>query len=185
MIAYHDNQLLLLLKSDDEAAFTEIYHRYWQKLFIVAMHRLANAEEAREIVQDIFCNLWKRRQSLQLDHSLNTYLSTAVKYEVINRLARHHRQQRLHNQLSKEWLEASKDTENQLQFNELQDQLAALVRTLPEKCRIIFQLSREKGYSQKKIASELGIAEKTVEAHLANALRKLRVGLSHLFTFFF
>ena len=68
---------------------------------------------------------------------------------------------------------------------ELQAQLAGQVKALPEKCRIIFQLSREKGYSQKEIAAELGIAEKTVEAHLANALRKLRVGLSHLFTLFF
>ncbi|HLZ89633.1 MAG TPA: RNA polymerase sigma-70 factor [Puia sp.] len=185
MIAYQDEQLLLLLKSDNEAAFTEIYHRYWQRLFIVAMHRLANTEEARELVQDIFCNLWKRRHSLQIDYSLNTYLSAAVKYEVINRLAQKGRQQRFRSKLSREWLEASKDTENQLQFNELQDQLAALVQTLPEKCRIIFQLSREKGYSQKRIAAELGIAEKTVEAHLANALRKIRTGLSHLFFFLF
>jgi RNA polymerase sigma-70 factor (ECF subfamily) len=59
------------------------------------------------------------------------------------------------------------------------------VKGLPEKCRIVFQLSREKGYSQKQIAAELGIAEKTVEAHLSAALRRLRTGLSHLFTFLF
>lgn len=185
MTAHPDEQLLLLLKSDDEAAFTEIYHRYWQRLFVVAMHRLANTEEARELVQDIFCSLWKRRHSLQLDYSLNTYLSAAVKYEVINRLAVKDRQQRFQNQLSQHWREATADTENQLQFNELQDHLASLVKALPEKCRIVFQLSRDKGYSQRMIASELGIAEKTVEAHLSRALRKLRTGLSHLFFIFF
>jgi RNA polymerase sigma-70 factor (family 1) len=179
---YQDEQLLLLLKDDSEGAFTEIYHRYWDKLYIVAMHRLDDMEEARELVQDIFYNLWKKRGVLQLDHSLNTYLATAVKYEVINRYASRYRLQRYQKYASGQWQEAISDTQNQLQFNELKEQLATLVRGLPEKCRIVFELSRDKGYSQKKIAAELGIAEKTVEAHLSSALRKLRTGLSHLFT---
>ncbi|MHA4810955.1 RNA polymerase sigma-70 factor [Flavitalea flava] len=178
---YQDEELVILLKGSNDAAFTEIYYRYWDRLFVVAMHRLDNAEEARELVQDIFYNLWKKRHSLQLEYTLNTYLATAVKYEVLNRLASKNRQQRYRNYASLNWQEAALDTENQLQFNELQQQLASLVKELPEKCRIVFQLSRDKGYPQKKIAAELGIAEKTVEAHLSLALRKLRAGLSHFF----
>ena len=83
-----------------------------------------------------------------------------------------------------QWEEAADDTLQQLQARELHTELFTLVKALPEKCRIVFQLSRDKGYTQKQIASELGIAEKTVEAHLSAALRKLRIGLSHLFTFF-
>ena len=177
-----DDELLLLLKKGDDAAFTEIYQRYWDRLFVLAMHRLGNMEEAKELVQDIFFNLWKKRNSLQLEYSLNTYLATAVKYEVLNRMASRSRHQRYRQHASLTWQEATPDTENQLQFHELQQQLASLVKELPQKCRIVFQLSREKGYSQKRIATELGIAEKTVEAHLSLALRKLRMGLSHLFT---
>lgn len=180
---YLDEQLLLLLKDGDEAAFTEIYSRYWERLLVVGMHRLGDMEEVRELVQDIFYNLWKKRHSLHLTHSLNTYLSVAVKYEVLNRLASRHRQQRYQTYVSRNWREAALDTEEQLQFNELREQLASLVKALPEKCRIVFQLSRDKGYSQKKIAAELGIAEKTVEAHLSAALRKIRAALSQLFTF--
>jgi len=179
---YQDEQLLQLLKDSDDAAFTEIYRRYWDRLFVMAMHRLDNKEEARELVQDIFYNLWKKRDSLQLMYTLNTYLATAVKYEVLNRLASKNRQQRYRKYASRYWHEAVIDTENQLQFNELQEQLALLVKALPEKCRIVFQLSRDKGFSQRRIATELGIAEKTVEAHLSAALRKLKTGLSHLFT---
>jgi RNA polymerase sigma-70 factor (ECF subfamily) len=181
--SYQDEHLLQLLKESNEDAFTEIYYRYWDRLFSVAMHRLNNTEEARELLQDIFFNLWKRRQSLQLQYTLNTYLATAVKYEVLNRLATKHRQQRYHKHVSQHWQEAAPDTENQLHHNELQQQLLVLVKALPEKCRIVYQLSRDKGYSHRKIATELGIAEKTVEAHLTAALRKLRTGLSHLFTF--
>lgn len=179
---YQDEQLLSLLKEGDDAAFTEIYQRYWRRLFVMAMHRLDNTEEARELVQDIFYNLWKKRHSLTLTYTLNTYLATAVKYEVLNRLASKNRQQLYRKYASSHWTEGCPDTENQIQFNELQEELAALVKALPEKCRIVFQMSRNKGYSQRRIAMELGIAEKTVEAHLSAALRKLRSGLSHLFT---
>jgi RNA polymerase sigma-70 factor (family 1) len=183
--SYHEERLLTLLKEGDEAAFTEVYNRYWDKLLVVAMHRLAEIEEAREIVQDIFYRLWKRRETLRLDHSLNTYLSVAVKYEVINRLAARHRQRKFQIHISRHSHETSQDTENYIRFNELQKQLTSLVNALPQKCRIVYQMSREKGYSQKEIAAELGIAEKTVETHLAVAIRKLRTGLSHLFNALF
>ena len=179
---YQDEQLLPLLKESDDAAFTEIYRRYWDRLFVVAMHRLDNKEEASELIQEIFYNLWKKRHTLQLTYTLNTYLTTATKYEMLNLLASKNRQQRYRQYASRHWQEAVADTENQLQFNELQDQLATLIKALPEKCRIVFQLSRNKGYSQRRIATELGIAEKTVEAHLSTAFRKLKTGLSHLFT---
>ena len=143
------------------------------------MHRLNNAEEVREILQEVFFNLWKRRHSLQLTYSLHTYLATAVKYELLNRLASKARQQRYLAHASKTWHEGVADTENQVRFSLLQEELAGLVRALPEKCRIVFQLSRESGYSQKQIAAEMGIAEKTVEAHLANAIRKLKAGLGY------
>ena len=182
---YQEDRLLLSLKEGDDLAFTEIYHRYWQRLLAVAIHRLADMEEAKELVQDVFYHLWKRRDTLQLTHSLNTYLSAAVKYEVINRLARKQRQQQFRQYINSTWQETSPDTENQLQLNELQDQLATLVNALPEKCRIVFQLSRDKGYSQREIATQLGIAEKTVESHLSLAIRKLRTGLHQLFTSFF
>lgn len=182
---YQDEQLLPLLRDSDDAAFTEIYHRYWERLYVVAMHRLDEIDEARELVQDIFYHLWKRRDTLHLTYSLNTYLSAAVKYEVLNRLATRSRKQRFQRYLSRHWREDAWETENRLQYNELQTQLASLVNALPEKCRIVYELSRESGYSQKKIAAELGIAEKTVEAHLSSALRKIRIGLGHLFSFFF
>jgi len=183
--SHSDQDLLQLLQQDDDDAFTAIYLRYWDKLTVVAMHRLGSLEEAREVVQEVFCNLWRRREQLEINHSLNTYLAAAVKYEIFKRFAVKSRRRRLQQQALDQWQEAADDTLQHLQASELQSELLNLVKALPEKCRIVFQLSREKGYTHKQIASELGIAEKTVEAHLSSALRKLRIGLSHLFTFFF
>ncbi|MBS1602337.1 MAG: RNA polymerase sigma-70 factor [Bacteroidetes bacterium] len=181
---YTDQELLQLLRQDDEQAFTILYQRYRDRMLVTDVHRLGNLEEAREIVQDVFCGLWKRRASLAIDCSLNTYLASAVKYEVFRRFAAQSRQQRYQQQVIRDWQEAANDTIDQLKANELRSQLDNLVKNLPEKCRIVYRLSREKGYSQKQIAAELRIAEKTVEAHLSSALRKLRLGLSHLFAFF-
>jgi len=182
---HSDPDLLYWLQRGEAGAFSCLYRRYWDRLMAVAMHRLGDLEEAREVVQEIFCNLWKRREELVLEHTLNTYLSVAVKYEILKRLAKRSRRQRLQERAFQDWDESVEDVLQQVSARELQSQLAEQVRALPDKCRIIFQLSRDKGYTQKQIASKLGIAEKTVEAHLANALRKLKVGLSHLFTFFF
>lgn len=184
LYAYHtDEQLVDLLNSSDENAFTEIYNRYWDKLFVVASHRLGS--EAQEIVQEVFYNLWKRRTTLQLTHTLSIYLAAAVKFEVINRLAAQKRWQR-YLQYSSGRVEPEQNfTQQQVDFDSLQEQLSALVKGLPDKCRLVYQLHREEGYSQKEIAVKLGIAYKTVEAHLSAALRKIRRGLTHLFSLVF
>lgn len=180
-----DQELLERLQRGSEDAFSCLYTRYWERLMAVAMHRLGELEEAREVVQEIFCNLWRRRAELELTHSLNTYLSVAVKYEILKRLAKRSRRQRLEAEALRGWEEAAEEVLNQVNARELQSQLAEQIKALPDRCRVIFQLSRDQGYSQKQIAKELGIAEKTVEAHLSHALRKLRMGLSQFFTLFF
>lgn len=183
MYANHtDEQLVALLNNSDERAFTEIYNRYWDKLFVVANYRLGS--EAQEIVQEVFYNLWKRRKTVQLTHSLSTYLAAAVKFEVINRLAAQKRRQ-CYLQYTGSLEPEQNFTQQQVDFDSLLEQLSALVKALPEKCRLVYQLHREEGYSQKEIAAKLGIAYKTVEAHLSVALRKIRRGLTHLFSLVF
>jgi RNA polymerase sigma-70 factor (ECF subfamily) len=76
-------------------------------------------------------------------------------------------------------------TENAVGLEDLKRQLLQETTRLPHKCRMVFQLSRNEGFSQKQIAIKLNIAEKTVEAHLSKALRSLRTGMSHLLTTFY
>lgn len=170
-----DLELVALLKGDNHAAFTEIYKRYWQRLFTVAANKISDLEEAREIVQNIFISLWNRRAELEIKGTLSNYLAVSVKYRVINALDKQHNHQTYLDNLSTSDLDDS--TQEWLNFMELKERLSILVAELPEKCRIVFQLSREQGLSQKEIASELGISEKTVEGHLTKALKNLKTGL--------
>jgi RNA polymerase sigma-70 factor (ECF subfamily) len=175
--SFTDSELTGLLQDGDHTAFTEIYNRYWKKLFLVAAHKVKDLEEAEEIVQHIFVSLWNRRESLKITSSLSAYLSVSVKYRVIKALDKQYHQQKYTDSLGMKGI-SDDSTQEWLDFLELKDQLEKLVCALPEKCRLVYRMSKERGLSQKKIAEELEISEKTVEAHLGKAMKSLRAGLN-------
>jgi len=178
-----EKELLTRLQNSDEAAFTDIYNLYWKKLFFSAAQQLQNFSEAEEIVQDIFLDVWKRRSELNISTNLSSYLSICVKYKVINLLAKRNQQWRYQKHalcVQNLW---DRSTEHGLRLEELKEQLTRETAKLPEKCRMVFQMSREEGYSQKQIAKKLSISQKTVESHLSKSLRPLRTSLGQLMTF--
>ncbi|MDN3549209.1 RNA polymerase sigma-70 factor [Mucilaginibacter aquaedulcis] len=176
----NDIELINLLAIDDEKAFTEIYNRYWNRLFAIAFNKLRDLNEAEEIVQDIFVSLWKRRKVLEITDTLSAYLAVSVKYRVIKLLNKQNNQQQYIAHTGNVVSMCDDSTQQWIEFEELKNQLAVYVASLPEKCRLVYQMSRDQGFTHKKIASELGIAEKTVEAHLTKAVKILRARLSQI-----
>lgn len=175
-----DHELITLLREDDQHAFTEIYKRFWDKIYVVACHRLQDDLEAEEVVQDVFFSLWKRRNNLEVQHSLNTYLSAAVKYQIINKQTRQYRRAaEISSHMAVQLKDESVDS-TQLWFSEreLKHQLEYYVNKLPEKCKIVFKMSRELHKSNAEIARELGVSEKNVEAHITRALNVLKNNLN-------
>ena len=180
---HSDEELVTLLQKGERQAFDEIYDRFWDKLFVTATNRLGDANEAEDLVQDVMLHLWNNQATISIQTSLSAYLAVAVKYEVINYLAKKKRYQGYAS--STNLSETDNSTENFLQLNELQGRLSKLVKSLPEKCQMAFVLSREQGLSQKQIAEKMGVSENTVETHLKRAVKKLRSGLKAiLFSFF-
>lgn len=146
---------------------------------------MCDPQESEELVQDVLVNLWRKRHTLSLDYSLGTYLAAALKYEVINRFNKEKRRREVERTPVTIAEAPDNNTEQQVDFSELQNRLARLVKQLPEKCRIVFTLSREEGLSQKQISRRLNISENTVESHIKHALKSLRSGLQNFFSFFF
>lgn len=177
-----DTLLLELLKKGDDKAFTAMYNRYWDRLLFIAGIKFRDLAVAEEIVQDVFLDLWKRREELEITTGLEPYLAVSVKYKVINAQAKlkramEYRQYAVHHNPLHD-----NDTEEWLRFRELKHKLSRLVSALPEKCRITYQLSREEGLSQNEIAARLNVSKKAVEANLSRALKSLRKAFSHLIT---
>jgi len=171
---YSDADLVMFVRKNDHHAFTEIYNRYWKKLLLSAYHRIRHYQDSQEIVQHIFIDIWKRRESWQLSYSLSSYLFAAVKYQVINFFAL--RAGTLRSQkLAEEY--PMNNSSHRIDLQELQSEVSSVIEGLPEKCRLVFRLSREHEYTHKRIALELGIAEKTVQAHISLALRRLKTAL--------
>jgi RNA polymerase sigma-70 factor (family 1) len=177
--ALSDNELVHLLRQDDEQALSALYLRYWDKLLSVACHRLDDPEGAEEVVQDVFFALWKRRESLDIKYSLSTYLAVAVKYRIINLMDKQYRQ-RNKEKLMPAFVETETSTEEYIFEKELWERIEAAIKQLPSKCQIVFRMSREEGMSNKQIATELEIAEKTVEAHMSKAIRDIRSNLTSI-----
>lgn len=170
---YSDTKLLELLKEDDEVAFYTVYKRYWDKLLVIAGKRLNDKEEAEEVLQDVFLNLWRRKNTLELRKGFDNYFAVAVKFEIINRLAKRARETSRNKNLSYQSY-TSEDISERFDLKILEKQLEHTISSLPPKCQLVFRLSRESGYTNKKIAEELNISDKAVEKHITQALKILR-----------
>ena len=146
----------------------------------MARSRLAESWEAEEIVQEIFCKLWRRRATLSLDKSFEHYFSGAVKFEVINRLAKQARSRRFKNEWAARPAQRGESAAERLDYRSLRQELQRTVDTLPQKSRLVFQLRHENGYTLHQIAHRLGISIKTVEFHLHKARKTIRSLLANL-----
>lgn len=176
-----DERLLDLLKTGDEMAFTELYNRYWKLLFSVAANKLGSLIDAEEIVQEVFADIWKRREALEIRVSIKSYLAAATKFQVYSLLAKKQKQLKTLEGLINQNVFTP---EQELDFKNLQISLHENTTALPEKCRLIYLLKQE-GLSNKEIAKSLDISIKTVEGQVTTALRRLRAGLDYLFVIFF
>lgn len=182
---YTDEQLLSLLKDSKLHAFNAIYFRYWKLLFSLAVKKLHNFSDAEEVVQDIFTDLWNRREDICITYSLKAYLSGAVKFQVYTIMARKYRQQ-AHVTISATALDMAVDPhcDGWYDLKQLESCIEKAAGQLPRRCELVYRLSREAGYSNKQIAQKLQISEKTVENQMTRALKQLRLVIQGLVSLF-
>ncbi|MCX2483816.1 RNA polymerase sigma factor [Pedobacter sp. MR2016-24] len=171
---FTDQQLADLLRSDNEPALKFLYDKFWEKLFYTAAKRLNDEDEAEEAVQDIFVNLWRRRHTLQIKVSFESYLAGAVKFEVLKKRAAMSRKDNVLSDIIAQTTGAAHNDSNLYDLHLLEEELLQTVNSLPEKCQLVFVMSRKKGLSNKQIASDLNISEKAVEKHITTALKVIK-----------
>ncbi|GGI23738.1 RNA polymerase sigma-70 factor [Pedobacter mendelii] len=177
---FSDNELYNLLKQDSEEAFNLLYSRYWKKMLFKAMLKLQSEADAEEVVQDAFIDIWKSRHTIQIQNTFHTYIAAIIRYKVMAKIA--NRNKVIHYGVADihELHVVDNSTQHWLNFIDLRSEIEANISALPEKCQLVFRMSREAGLSDKQIADNLGLSQKTIEAHISKALKALRTSIGQL-----
>lgn len=172
--SFSDQEIIHLLAKDQKKVLDFIFDRYYTELCRHAYRYTGKEEIAEEITQDIFVYLWEKRKDINISTSLKAYLYKAVSNRSINHLKSQFSRQKFE-EIEGDYLTVShRNTEEQLNYEELNGILQEGISRLPDRCRTIFNLSRNGGLTYQDIAKELGISPKTVEVQMGIALKKLR-----------
>ena len=177
----YDKQLVEEIKRGSHQAFKQLFERYWDRLYAVALNRLGSAAEAEDLIQQLFMDIWFRKESIEIKHSISAYLHSALKYLIIGHIKQQSRRKKYVDLITRQYYESNYlDTETQFSYKELNDKLEEQVEQLPDRCKEVFKLSRYEHYSHKEVANELGISYKTVENHIGKAIKLIRPSLEKM-----
>ena len=183
---FEDDQLLILqLRQGEEHVFRKLFDTYWKSLFISAFRVLNDKKICEEIVQDIFIGIWKNRKSLEIKVSLENYLFSCVRYQVFNQFRKNQKNLRAELFENLEQRCTYENPESEMLYDELVQKVDSIVEKLPEKCRVVYKMSREEQFSYKEISNKLNISPKTVENHITKALFVLRTSLGGFLSLIF
>ena len=193
--SHTDEQLLCLIKSGNEAAFTILFERYRSKLYYYLLRHTKSSEIAEEIVIDIFMKLWKGRELADKIQEPSAFFHKVGYYKALDFLRKTARRE----QLKQVYIDRAKTEEEKLPDELLMDEeikklLIQAINQLPPQRKLIYQLSREKDLSHEQIAQVLNLSKSTVNNTLVSASRSIsdylkmhvigKAALSSLFFYF-
>lgn len=176
-----DYELFLLLQQGDRYAYTEIFKRYSRLLVAHAYRLLGDKEAAHDIVQDIMLALWQKRETLQLHTSLSAYLYTATRNRIFDQISRQQVIDRYTDSIM-QFIEKGGLPDERVIEKELVALIEKEIELLPEKARQAFILRKKQELGYAEIADELGITEAAAKQQVYNAVKALRLKLSHFIT---
>lgn len=172
-----DLDLVKGLQDNKEEALTKIYNKYWEVMYMAAYNLVKDQSVCEDIVQEVFISLWQRREKLAIKTSLKSYLYTSTVYKVYDHFNKNKKM--VKDELFDDFenkIETS-NPETKLMHQELISYLDSVIDTLPDKCKEVYKLSRENMLSNKEIAEQLNISQRTVEGHISKALKILKESL--------
>lgn len=174
------------MNEEFDIAYKATFRKYHANLLFYAA-RIVGDEEAADVVQDVFVELWKRKDTVEIGEQIQAFLYRAVYTRALNVLK--HRgiesnycvaMEEIARRRATFYEPDSNEVVRRIEDRELQREIHVAINQLPDKCREVFKLSYLHDMKNKEIADILGISLRTVEAHMYKALRFLRARLNHL-----
>jgi RNA polymerase sigma-70 factor (family 1) len=166
-----------LISEGDKSAFEHVFKAWYQPLCNYGCSLMKDMDEAEEVVQNVFFNIWNKRESLAINMSIKSYLYRAVHNDCLNKI-KHSKVRTLYAEDYKSRNSGGfEDSASLIDAKELNKRINEAIEGLPEQCGIVFRLSRFEHLKYSEIAEQLDISVKTVENHMGKALRILRESL--------
>jgi len=176
-----DRQLVSRLKVGDKKAFEEIFRKYREKIYYFAIRYYNSAEDAENVVQDVFIKLWDEREGLREELSLNNYIYTIAKNHLFNIQRKKINEKAYHSYIVDHLVQVS-NLENELIYADLKAGIDKVIDELPAQRKKVFIMSNFDGISNKELASLLNLSVRTIEVHKSLALQTIRKALKKIST---
>ena len=170
-----DKALWGRIQNNDNDALKEIFNLYYKLLCTYMMQFTHNIDDAEDLAQDAFIKLWAKRENITIKTSLKSYLFRLAYNSYIDRYKQQKKEDQLLVELKYEGINSIIKEDTSIKDQKIK-QVKKLIEHLPEKCKEILLLSKEKGLKNKEIAKTLGISVKTVESQIRIAFQKIRNG---------
>jgi RNA polymerase sigma-70 factor (family 1) len=171
----NEHDLFAKLAGGSEKAFVQIYWRYTKRLYPFILKMVHDEEKSEDIIQDIFVQLWEKREQLLTVHHPTSYLFQIASNKTLNYLKQESNHARILDQYAKARSELVKETENTIDLNETNTILRQAIDSLPDQRKLIFKMSRDEGLSNDEIAIRLGISKQTVKNQIVTSLKNIRL----------
>jgi RNA polymerase sigma-70 factor (ECF subfamily) len=173
-----DSEIIRRIREGDKQEFEKLFRSSYVSLVRYAKRILKDHDTAEEIVQDLFFRLWQDRGTLTIESSLNGYLFRSVHNKSLHFIEHQKVVDRHAGEIAASADETSEPVTEAIYYSELQSKVARVLERLPEKCSVIFRMSRFEGLKYNEIAEKLSVSLKTVEANMGKALKEFRKALA-------
>ena len=167
-------ELIQKLKAGDSAAFETLFGLYAGKLFYFVNKYLDLKEEAEEIVQDVFLNLWKHKKEIRSEKAFKSYLYQIALNNIRNYFNKKLVQEKHKQLIAQNYLFEKESDADELDYESVIKKVDQLIDQLPPKRKEIFLLSRKEGLDISEIANYLNISEATVKNQITSAVAFLK-----------
>ena len=169
-----------------DLTYKALFRRYYPSLIFYAT-RLVGEEEAEDVVQDVFVELWKRKDSIEIGEQIQAFLYRAVYTRALNVLKHRNVEdgycaamEEINRRRAEFYQPDNNEVIRKIEDRELRKEIHDAINERPDKCKEVFKLSYLHDMKNKEIADVLGVSLRTVEAHMYKALKFLRNRLGHL-----
>jgi RNA polymerase sigma-70 factor, ECF subfamily len=177
---YTEQEVLSRLSAGDQSAHRILFNAHYKNLLSTAYRLVPDTALCKDLVQEVFIDLWTKRAEIKIHTGAAQYLRRAVINKTLNYIKQNRRY--ILNE-PEDWNHVSDDSAQEIDHKLTQeDRESALhqaIELLPEKCKLVFMLSRFEKMSHKEIADHLNISTKTIENQITKAMKVLKTALVH------